>query len=430
MIAVSMFCNIAPNVFKRLYCTESMELVLIQKFLISIALGALLGTEREMSKSHSGEKVAGVRTFSLITLLGTTLAHLSQEYPYLVVVGAGIFGLLVIAGYWKIGAADPGITTEVGSIVAFVIGVLCYSDPSLAVMLAIFVGIIFVVKKKSHSLIKKMREEELIDTLKFALIAFVILPFLPNEPIDPFGVLNPYKIWLLVVFISGIGYVGYFLIRIFGTKSGTGLTGVLGGLASSTAVTASMSHRSRESADILFPALFATVIANTIMFLRILVEVFVVRRVLVGDLLIPMAAMMVTGLVVAVYFWNKKVPSEVDVDLQDPFTLTPALKFGLFFAFILVISKVASQYLGEPGVYVTGIISGLADVDAITLSMATLAGKEVSTEVAVTTIILAAISNIVAKTAITVLFGSPEFKKRMILTSAGIMTVGLLVILL
>lgn len=407
-----------------------MELVLIEKFLISIALGALLGTEREMAHSHPGEKVAGVRTFALITLLGTTLAYLSQEYPYLILVGAAIFGLLIIVGYWKIGIEDIGMTTEVGSVMAFLLGVLCFTDPGFAVILTILVGIILALKETSRRIVEKITEEELMDAFKFALIAFVVLPFLPNRTLDPFDVLNPYNIWLLVVFISGLGFVGYILIRIFGAKSGTGLTGILGGLVSSTAVTVTMSHRSKESSTILFPALFAAVIANTIMFLRILVEVFVVKRVLIFDLLFPMVAMAAVGVIAAVYFWNKKVPSEIDIDVKDPFRLTPALKFGIFFAFILVVSKVASQYLGDIGVYATSLISGLADVDAITLSMATLAGTEVSSEVAINAIILAALSNVVTKTGITILFGSREFKKCMIVTSAGIMVVGLLVILL
>lgn len=407
-----------------------MELVLIEKFIISIALGALLGTEREIAHSHPGEKAAGVRTFALITLLGTTLAYLSQDYPYLILVGAGIFGLLIIVGYWKIGITDIGMTTEVGSVMAFLLGVLCYTETGFAVMLTILVGIILALKERSRRLIEKITEEELMDIFKFALIAFVILPFLPNKTIDPFDVLNPYKIWLLVVFISGIGFVGYILIRIFGAKSGTGLTGILGGLVSSTAVTVTMSHRSKESSHILFPALFATVIANTIMFLRILVEVFVVNRGLLYDLVLPMVAMTAAGSIAAAYFWNKKVPSDIEVDLKDPFRLTPALKFGIFFAFVLVVSKVASQYLGDVGVYTTGILSGLADVDAITLSMATLAGEEVSSEVALRTIILAALSNVMAKTGITILFGSNEFKKRMVVTSASIVVVGLLVILL
>ncbi|MGC1122693.1 MAG: MgtC/SapB family protein [Candidatus Methanofastidiosia archaeon] len=407
-----------------------MELVLIEKFLISIALGALLGTEREMSEARSGEKAAGLRTFTLITLLGTILAHLSEKYPYLIVVGAAIFGLLLVAGYWKIGIADVGMTTEVAAIIAFSLGVLCYIEPSLAVMLTILVGIILAIRQRSHTIVEKMKEEELIDTLKFALLALVILPFLPNETVDPLNVLNPYRICLLIVFISGIGYVGYFLIKIFGAKSGTGLTGVLGGLVSSTAVTVTMSHHSKKSAQILYPALFATIISNSIMFLRILVEVFVVKRDLVLSLMFPMAAMTAAGVAASIYYWRKQTPSRLEVDLKDPFTISPALKFGLFFAAILMASKLASQYLGSTGVYVTGIVSGLADVNAITLSMATLAGKEVATEVAIRTIILAAISNVITKTGIAVIFGSDEFKIRMILISAGVILVGMVIILI
>jgi uncharacterized membrane protein (DUF4010 family) len=351
------------------------------------------------------------------------------DYPYVVPVAGGAFIFLVIAAYWKVSPHYVGLTTEVGLICAFLLGVLCYADSRLAAVITIFVAIILAVKKSAHSLIEKISEEELFDTLKFALIALVILPVLPNTTIDPFGVVNPYKIWLLVVFISGIGYVGYILTRILGAQSGTGITGVLGGLVSSTAVTVTMSHRSEESPPLLFPALFATVIAHSIMFLRILVEVSVVNPGLLPQVVIPMAAMMVTAVVAALYFWSRKSPSRVEMELKDPFNLVPALKFGAFFAFILVVSKVASLYLGNAGIYATSIISGLADVDAITLSMATLGGTEISQKVAVDAIILAAISNEVAKTVISVLFGSREFKKYMVATSGAVMVVGLVIIL-
>ena len=150
---------------------------------------------------------------------------------------------------------------------------------------------------------------------------------------------------------------------------------------------------------------------------------------LLPQVVIPMAAMMVTAVVAALYFWSRKSPSRVEMELKDPFNLVPALKFGAFFAFILVVSKVASLYLGNAGIYATSIISGLADVDAITLSMATLGGTEISQKVAVDAIILAAISNEVAKTVISVLFGSREFKKYMVATSGAVMVVGLVIIL-
>jgi uncharacterized membrane protein (DUF4010 family) len=140
-----------------------------------------------------------------------------------------------------------GMTTEVGLIIAFLLGVLCYMETNLAVMLTIVVTVILAVKKSVHSLIEKISEEELLDSLKFGLIALVVLPLLPNRTIDPLDVLNLYKIWLLVVFISGIGFVGYILMKVFGAQSGAGLTGIMGGVVSSTAVTVVMSHRSRES---------------------------------------------------------------------------------------------------------------------------------------------------------------------------------------
>ena len=405
-----------------------MDILLIEKFLISIVLGSLMGTERYLSQAHPRERMAGLRTFALVTLYGTLLAHLSQEYPLLIVVGVGAFILLVISGYQKVGPEYPGLTTEVGLLVAFLLGALCYHDTQIAVMLTILVTTILAVKKTAHDLVKKINEKELLDTLKFALIALVILPLLPDRTIDPLHVLNPYKIWLLVVFISGIGYIGYVLMRVFGAQSGTGLTGVLGGLVSSTAVTATMSHRSKEVPTILFPALFATTIANSIMFLRIVVEVSVVNAALLGALVFPLGAMMVTGMGAAVYFWYKRVPGTVEVDVKDPFNVVPALKFGALFALVLVISKIAVSYFGDAGVYAASIFSGLVDVDAITLSMATLAETEISQNVAVDAIILAAISNVIAKTGIAIFFGSQSFRKYMIITSAAVMVVGVVLV--
>jgi uncharacterized membrane protein (DUF4010 family) len=154
----------------------------------------------------------------------------------------------------------------------------------------------------------------------------------------------------------------------------------------------------------------------------------VVNRELLYQLLFPMGAMMVTGVAVSVYFWSKRIPSKIDVDVKDPFNLTPALKFGAFFAFVLVISKVAAIYLGDLEIYVTSLLSGLADVDAITLSMASLAGTEVSHDLAVDAITLAAISNVIAKTGMAAFFGSRKFRKYMILTSAAVMVVGFVII--
>lgn len=408
-----------------------MELYILEKFLISIMLGAILGIEREKAQEETKEKkAAGVRTFALISLAGTILAHLSEAYSYLILVGVGVISLLIIAAYIKTGKEWYGITTEVGSIIALFLGILCYTETFLAVILTIFVSIILAVRKKAHSLVRKIKEIEMIDTLKFALISLVVLPFLPNRAIDPFSVINPFRIWLLVVFISGMSFFGYFLIRVFGAKSGIEMTGILGGLASSTAVTSTMSSHSKNYPHVLFPALFAATLANSIMFIRVLIEVSVVKISLVYYLIFPMLFMMLTGLLVSIYFWNKKVSSKLDIKLRDPFTLTPALKFALFFVAVLIISKFASIYWGETGVYATSILSGLADVDSVTLSMATLAGKEVSTRVAINAIILAAISNTIAKTAIASIFGSKEFRNWMLLSSVCMITVGLSILII
>ena len=253
-------------------------------FLISILIGALIGTERErdlLEKKKRG--VAGLRTFILISLLGTLSADMAALYggAFILVAFAG-FALMVAVGYavsvTNLGRLD--FTSEVAAVIAFILGVLCYSPETmmLAIALSILVTMILAVKKTVHRYVEIIREEELLDTLKMGTIALVILPLLPNSALGPFEVLNPRNIWLMVVLVSLIGYVGYVMIRIFGTDKGLSITGALGGLVSSTAVATTMAAEARSHREVIPSAVFATTIASCTMFPRVLFEVFVVNR--------------------------------------------------------------------------------------------------------------------------------------------------------
>lgn len=406
-------------------------------FLISILVGALIGIERErdlLEKKKRG--VAGLRTFILVSLLGTLSAHLAAIYggTFLMVAFAS-FALMVAVGYavsvTNLGRLD--FTSEVAAAVAFILGILCHSPETvmLAIALAILVTMILAVKKTAHRYVEIIKEEELLDTLKMGTIALVILPLLPNTTLGPFDVLNPRNIWLMVVLVSLIGYVGYVMIRIFGTEKGLSITGALGGLVSSTAVATTMAAEAKAHREVIPSAVFATTIASCTMFPRILLEVFVVNRQLFFPLLLPMASMAVFGVVMALLLFRKRETIAADVNLDDPFKLSPALKFGAFFALVLVISKIANIYFGQAGTYAASLVAGLADVDAITLSLATLAGNfAVGEGVAVAAITLAAMTNTLVKLSITFILGTREFGSRVALIFLPMIGVGLLAIVL
>jgi uncharacterized membrane protein (DUF4010 family) len=406
-------------------------------FLISILVGALIGIERErdlLEKKKRG--VAGLRTFILVSLLGTLSAHLAAIYSgTFMMVAFASFALMVAVGYavsvTNLGRLD--FTSEVAAAVAFILGILCHSPETvmLAIALAILVTMILAVKKTAHRYVEIIREEELLDTLKMGTIALVILPLLPNSTLGPFDVLNPRNIWLMVVLVSLIGYVGYVMIRIFGTEKGLSITGALGGLVSSTAVATTMAAEAKAHREVIPSAVFATTIASCTMFPRILLEVFVVNRQLFFPLLPPMASMTVFGVVMALLLFRKRETIETDVALSDPFKLSPALKFGAFFALVLLISKIANIYFGQAGTYAASLVAGLADVDAITLSLATLAeNSAVGEGVAVAAITLAAMTNTLVKLSITFILGTREFGSRVALIFLPMIGVGLLAIFL
>jgi len=407
----------------------------VYPYLISLLIGALVGTERErdlLEKQRRG--VAGLRTFILISLLGTLSAFMATQYGNIFMAVAFIgFVILVGVGY-AISVSTYGkldFTSEVAAVITFILGALCYHSDTimLAIALVILQTGILAVKKTAHQYVAAIRDEELLDTLKMGLIALVILPLLPNQPIGPFAVLNPRNIWLMVVLVSLIGYVGYVMIKIFGTEKGLSITGILGGLVSSTAVATTMAAEAKVHREVIPSAVFATTIASCTMFPRVLLEVLLVNRDLFLPLLYPLVSMTVTGVLLSYLLFRKRESIEADVGLSDPFRLSPALKFGAFFAFVLLISKIASLYFGEAGIYAASLVSGLADVDAITLSLATLAKTNIGSNVAVAAITLATMTNTLVKLAITFLLGSKEFGMRVSLIFVPMIGVGLFVIL-
>lgn len=433
-------------------------MVEVMGFIVSILLGALIGLQREQEQQETKViRFAGIRTFILISFLGAILGHLSDKIlGSYVLVFIGFIGVILFAiasyvvTYFKY--KDNTATTEIASIITFIIGVMATTqDIAMAVILGIVVAGFLTFKQKLHGIAKKINKQEVLAIVEFALLALVVLPLLPNKSYSPLdvpilkdvllslgisfetlsqlAVFNLYHIWLMVIFIAGISFLGYILVKFLGTNKGYGLTGFVGGLVSSTAVTLSMSGESKSHPGISRPFVVAVVIASSTTFIRMIVEVIVVNNNLLSSVLIPMGLMGVVGYLSAGLLYFKKTKKKtVDkkIEYTQPFAIGPALKFGLFFAFIIFISKLAQIIAGANGIYFASILSGLADVDAITLTMSSLSRTgEISNMVATTAIILAAASNTCVKAGIAWFLGEKTFARYILVIFGLVLLVGL-----
>lgn len=391
----------------------------------ALGCGILIGLERSfetIGESASADvtpaELMGVRTFAILSVGGFIAALAGEHSPFFVPVAAGAAALVIVAAYQR--NKDSGITTEISAIAAFGLGVLSRTYPEEAGILALVITILLSSKRLAHSAIAKMRRVELTDTLKFLVIVFIVLPLLPSRAVDPYGAFNPYKVGLMVVLISGIGFSGYFLTRILGTHRGLGLTGVLGGMTSSTAVTAAMSAEARRNPDNSLICAFSTVAANATMFARVAVVVAFVDIPLLMRILLPVGTMALIATAAAALLWiasSRKMTQPVqgaarleELELSNPFSIGPALKFAAFFVTILFAAKFAQSFFGNSGLYAASALSGLADVDAITLSIAEQAGAgSLDRAAGALGITIAVVSNGVVKTGIALYSGGLRF---------------------
>ena len=387
-------------------------------------MGFLVGLQREYAHGDPGREIfAGERTFSLMAMIGCVAAMasdlLDSPWPFIGIILAlsAFIAVAYFVGAWK-GAV--GLTSEVAALLITIVGALCYWEYlALAAAITVATTVILSLKVEMDSIIHRISPEDVRATLMFAVITVIILPVLPNQTYGPppLDVLNPYKIWLMVVFISGISFLGYLMIKLIGARQGIGLTGLLGGLASSTAVTLSFAQRSQDEQELAKPFALAITVAWTVMFGRVVVEVAALNLALLAELWLPMAAAAAMGLVYCAYLYiSQRTDREGDVEFSNPFELGPAIKFGLFFAVILLVSKAAQVYLGNTGVYLSSLLAGLADVDAITLSMAELSGPagELDVRTAAQAVVLATMANTAVKGGIVLTSGSRSLRRALL----------------
>jgi uncharacterized membrane protein (DUF4010 family) len=410
---------------------------------VALVAGLLVGFEREQSAEEDGGGRAtflgGARTYPLFSLFGAIAALLSRQMGFapLLLAFGGTLGFLLVSYADDVrNGRGHGLTTEGAFLLTFCLGALAASQGVLEPLreralvvasVAVVATLLLSVKPALHGLVHRASKQDVFATLKFLVVAVVALPLLPNQPMGPLGALNPFHLGLMVVFIAGIGFAGYLAIRLLGARRGLLLTGLIGGLVSSTAVTLTFSGRAREEPRLGPSCARAVTLASAIMFGRVVLVVGVLDFALAKRLAVPLGAAFVAGIVISWLQLRRAKSSEVaspEVTFANPFELSQALKFGVLFAAVLLASKAAVMFLGDGATYVTGVVAGSTDVDAIALSMARLAQTGLAQNVAATTILLGVASNTVTKAAMAVVVGGWSFGRQIAPAFAAMFAVG------
>lgn len=377
-----------------------MENTIFVQLGVALGLGLLVGLQREWTPS----KVAGIRSFALITVFGTICGWLAQDAGGWVIV-AGIIALVALIAEvhaLKVRHQDTGygMTTELAALVMFAVGVALALKPMVpAIAIGGLVAVLLQWKETMHGVIKRLGEKEMRAITRMVLIALVILPILPNKAYDPYEVLNPFEIWLMVVLIVGISLGGYIAQKFLGNRVGSILSGVLGGIVSSTATTVSYARRTKKIPELANLAAVVILIATAIQFIRVMFEVALVAPEQMAAVFPPIIAVMllVAAMGVGFFFLRGKAESEIP-DQEDPSDLKAAIIFGLLYCFVLFAVAIARERFGEQGLYVVSAISGLTDMDAITLSTSRMMNRgEIEAAVGWRMILIGALANLVFK---------------------------------
>lgn len=362
---------------------------LLTRFALAIGLGLVVGLQRQRVETQ----MAGIRTFSLITLLGAVCAALAQPFG-VAVLAAGLLGVAVLAVLGNVLAlrpadrenlADPpGLTTEVAMLLMYAVGAyVMIGDPMLCLMVAGGVAVLLQLKEPLHKAIAALGDRDFWAIIQFILISAVILPIVPDRTIGPYDVVNPRDVWWMVVLIVGIGLAGYLVYRFFGEKAGTLLGGILGGLVSSTATAVGWAQRTRDAERLVPLASVVILVSSTVAFVRVMIEVAVVAPGLIPKVLPPIAVLL--GVMIAMsWLEHRRAAGEerdgVSPELGNPSKLGPAFIFAAVYAGVLIAIAAAKEHFGQSGLYLVAVLSGLTDMDAITLSTSRMM-KEGSVEV-------------------------------------------------
>jgi uncharacterized membrane protein (DUF4010 family) len=418
----------------------SLDLATLQPYVVATAVGLGIGLEREWRSRGGEQESAGARTFGVLGLAGALAASLD---PIVVAAGALLVGALLTAGYRRTANADRGTTTEFAAFATYLLGALCWQQQSLAVGLGVVLVVLLAARGPLHRLTHEVvTETEVNDAIRFFVVAFVILPLLPSDDLGPYGVINPQRIWMFVVALTGIGWLGYIATRILGPRRGLLVTGFAGGFVSATATTGAMGRRAKVDPPAARGALGGALLASAATYLQLALVLIVAS----GELLAHLAPSLAVGVTVVVAeaaalgFWsrdrghsivvgdgtggppstgapptgeNEPEPTEPDATEPDateptstrpqrPFAIVPALTLAAILTVVLLVARWAASVAGSEGAYVAAAAAGLADVHASVLSVASLVSTNV---LGIRTAMIACGLGLLANTLVKVLLG-------------------------
>ncbi len=387
---------------------------LLQSLGTATGLGLLVGLQREWVHN----RVAGIRTFALLTLFGALTGMLGNAYgSWVLAAGFLTFACIVVLGSWmrqSKRAPTSGLATEMAMLVMFVTGIITMlGDRLLAVMIAGGVMALLQSKKALHAMVRHFGEEDLRAIVRLVLLGLVILPALPNHAMGYLGVLNPFSIWLIVVLIVGISLAAYMAEKYLGGSKGAMLAGILGGLVSSTATTASSARRSKISSAGTLSLASMALIASAVAFVRLLAEVAIVASDYSRELLPPLVAMMLWVALIAVVAHRLAENADSEpVDEHPPSELKHAVILGLLYALVLILVAYTREHSTSSGLYMAAFLSGLPDMSAITLSTSRLVNTgHLETSVAWRMILVGGMANLCFKMFFVIALGSRAYIK-------------------
>ncbi|HMK05124.1 MAG TPA: MgtC/SapB family protein [Ferruginibacter sp.] len=390
----------------------------IIRLLVALGMGALIGIERQhTAMKENKESFAGIRTFMFVLLLGFMSAMVFYVLSPWVSFGIlAIVAILTGISYWITASkGDIGATTEFTVVIAFLLGTFCFLGfIAISLVITVVVLVLLSAKLKMHAVIGKISGEELYDFIRFVVLALLIFPFLPDSTFGPNNIINPREIGWVIVLTSGLGFIGYILMKFMDSRKGILLSGIIGGLISSTATTWVFAKKSKENEAHSLSCAIAILAASSIMIIRVLVWIFIFNRSLFNQIYLAFIPVFLAAVAVTLYlYFRDKGKEKIESAIRQgkPLDLQGAFVFGIIYVVILLVVNYANETLGEKGMMFSSAIAGLSDIDAITISVSKLAGINLDMLVASKAILIATISNTLVKMGIGMWGGSHALRR-------------------
>lgn len=408
---------------------------------VALAIGLIIGLERGWKAREEGEgdRTAGLRTHGLAGLLGGVWGALAtlREHDGLIALALGFatYAAGMILFFYRETEREGrhDATDVVAAMLVFTLGAFAVAGNSAAAAAAAVASTALLALKRSlHAWLRRLTWEELRSAIILLAMTTVMLPILPNHAIDPMGAVNPYEIWLMTVLIAAISFAGYVAVKLLGDRSGVAVTGLAGGLVSSTAVTASLAQRAAAEPEKAVTLAGGAIISCATMVARVIAIVGIVNVRLLDHLVLPLAVACAVLAVAGIYFISWRSDAAKDnkpMALGNPLDVWGVLKFGALLTVIIVASKIATRLAGEAGAYGVAVLSGIADVDAVTLTMSRLAGLELEMNVAARAIAIVVCTNTLVKVVLGATSGGRAFGMPMTISSAAALVAGITVAL-